>query len=135
MMSTLGGGDRDRGCGGRARCGTRLGAEARGKGDVQELHARQTPGAIRTAGHYTDKDENGIPMEKPTQFEGKTLADVDDSELADIVRERNEAASSARRASAARRPARARCIGTSTTTRRTAARGSSSIRRTERFRR
>ena len=44
-------------------------------------------------GTYTNKDENGIPMERPTQFEGKKLEDVDDSsEFADIVRERNERA-------------------------------------------
>ena len=43
-------------------------------------------------GTYTDKDENGIPMEKPNQFQGKGLADVDDSELADIVRERQQRA-------------------------------------------
>src|SRR5436190_16343591 len=46
-------------------------------------------------GTYTDKDENGIPMEKPTQFQGKTLAEVDDSELADIVRERQQRAATA----------------------------------------
>src|ERR1700740_3128528 len=43
-------------------------------------------------GTYTDKDENGIPMEKPNQFQGKTLAEVDDSELAAIVRERHRRA-------------------------------------------
>jgi len=43
-------------------------------------------------GTYTDKDENGIPMEKPTQFQGKSLDDVDDSELADIVKERQQRA-------------------------------------------
>jgi hypothetical protein len=43
-------------------------------------------------GTYTDKDENGIPMEKPSQFQGKSLAEVDDSELADIVKERQERA-------------------------------------------
>src|SRR5438105_4660226 len=43
-------------------------------------------------GTYTDKDENGIPMEKPSQFAGKSLQDVDDSELADIVREQQERA-------------------------------------------
>ena len=43
-------------------------------------------------GTYTDKDENGIPMEKPTEFQGKSLSDVDDSELADIVRERQQRA-------------------------------------------
>jgi hypothetical protein len=39
-------------------------------------------------GTYTDKDENGIPLERPNQFDGKRAEDVDDSELADIVRER-----------------------------------------------
>ena len=42
-------------------------------------------------GIYTNKDENGIPFEKPSQFEGKKLEDVDDSEFAEIVRARNEA--------------------------------------------
>jgi hypothetical protein len=44
------------------------------------------------SGVYTNKDENGIPMEKPSQFEGKNLDDVDDSEFAEIVRARNAAA-------------------------------------------
>jgi hypothetical protein len=43
------------------------------------------------AGIYTNKDENGIPFEKPSQFEGKKIEDVDDSEFAEIVRARNEA--------------------------------------------
>jgi hypothetical protein len=44
-------------------------------------------------GTYTNKDENGIPMERPNQFEGKKLEEVDDSsEFADIVKERNERA-------------------------------------------
>ena len=43
-------------------------------------------------GVYTNKDENGIPMEKPQQFAGKSLQEVDDSELADIVRERQQRA-------------------------------------------
>src|SRR5689334_7055778 len=43
-------------------------------------------------GTYTDKDENGIPMEKPSQFQGKSLDEVDDSELADIVKERQQRA-------------------------------------------
>jgi hypothetical protein len=42
-------------------------------------------------GIYTNKDENGIPIERPSQFEGKKLEDIDDSELADLIRERNEA--------------------------------------------
>jgi hypothetical protein len=39
-------------------------------------------------GTYTDKDENGIPLERPSQFDGKRADEVEDSELADIVRER-----------------------------------------------
>ena len=42
-------------------------------------------------GIYTNKDENGIPFERPSQFDGKKLEDVDDSEFAEIVRERNKA--------------------------------------------
>src|SRR5262249_19041791 len=42
-------------------------------------------------GIYTNKDENGIPFERPSQFEGKKLEDVEDSEFAEIVRERNRA--------------------------------------------
>jgi hypothetical protein len=43
-------------------------------------------------GTYTDKDENGIPLERPSQFDGKRVEDVDDSELADIVKERQQRA-------------------------------------------
>ena len=57
--------------------------------------ARTAWGDPDLQGTYTDKDENGIPMEKPAQFAGKTLEDVDDSELADIVRERQQRAATA----------------------------------------
>jgi hypothetical protein len=43
-------------------------------------------------GVYTNKDESGIPIERPAQFGGKTLDDVDDSEFAEIVKQRNDAA-------------------------------------------
>ena len=44
-------------------------------------------------GTYTNKDENGIPMERPTQFDGKKLEEVDDSsEFAEVVKERNQRA-------------------------------------------
>jgi len=42
-------------------------------------------------GIYTNKDENGIPLERPSQFDGKKLEDIDNDELAELVRERNEA--------------------------------------------
>jgi hypothetical protein len=53
--------------------------------------ARTSWGDPDLAGVYTNKDENGIPVERPSQFEGKKLEDVDDSEFAEIVRARNEA--------------------------------------------
>jgi hypothetical protein len=43
-------------------------------------------------GTYTNKDENGIPMERPGQFAGKAVDDLDDSEFAEIIRERQQRA-------------------------------------------
>jgi len=42
-------------------------------------------------GVYTNKDESGIPFERPVQFEGKKLEDVDDSEFTELLRQRSEA--------------------------------------------
>jgi hypothetical protein len=52
--------------------------------------ARTAWGDPDLAGIYTNKDENGIPVERPSQFDGKKLEDVDDSEFAEVVRARNE---------------------------------------------
>jgi hypothetical protein len=41
-------------------------------------------------GIYSNDDETGTPMERPAQFEGKTLADITPAELEQIVKERNE---------------------------------------------
>ena len=43
-------------------------------------------------GGWTNVSENGIPMEKPNNLAAKQLDEVDDSELADLIRERNERA-------------------------------------------
>ena len=43
-------------------------------------------------GFYTNKDENGIPLERPGEYDEQSLAEVEDSEFADVVRERNERA-------------------------------------------
>jgi len=43
-------------------------------------------------GTYTNKDESGIPFERPSQFAGKTTADVDDAELKELIAERAQAA-------------------------------------------
>jgi len=39
-------------------------------------------------GTYTNKDESGIPFERPNRFAGKTAADVDDEELRELIAER-----------------------------------------------
>jgi hypothetical protein len=44
------------------------------------------------SGVYTNNDESGIPLERPSQFDGKTLDDISDNELAELRRERNQQA-------------------------------------------
>src|SRR5436190_16116102 len=39
-------------------------------------------------GTYTNKDESGIPFERPSRFAGKAAADVDDEELRELIAER-----------------------------------------------
>jgi hypothetical protein len=41
-------------------------------------------------GTYSNDDETGTPMERPKEFEGKTLADITPAELQKIVKDRNE---------------------------------------------
>jgi hypothetical protein len=41
-------------------------------------------------GIYSNDDETGTPMERPAQFEGKTLSDITPEELQTIVKQRNE---------------------------------------------
>jgi hypothetical protein len=41
-------------------------------------------------GVFTNKDENGIPLERPKQFEGKTIAEVKSAEFDEIVRQRQQ---------------------------------------------
>ncbi len=68
-------------------------APAARKGPAKAYTPPRTPwGDPDLQGIYTNKDENGIPMERPSQFEGKRLEDIDESEFAEIVRERNAAA-------------------------------------------
>ena len=84
-------------------------------------------------GGYSNKDENGIPFERPGNLAGKQLGEIDDSELAELAASRDANRLEAARGIGGREPARARSTGTSTTARRTAAPGWSSIRRTARF--
>ena len=43
-------------------------------------------------GGYTNVNENGIPFEKPGNFANRQVEEIDDSELAELQRERNERA-------------------------------------------
>src|SRR5688572_9481689 len=43
-------------------------------------------------GGYSNVNENGIPFEKPGTLANRQVADIDDSELAELNRERNERA-------------------------------------------
>jgi hypothetical protein len=67
--------------------------------------AAHAVGRSRLQGAYTNKDENGIPMERPSQFQGKTIDQVQQSELADIIRQRQQQATEIAPASAAPKPA------------------------------
>ena len=43
-------------------------------------------------GNYTNKYEQGTPFERPNDLEGKTLADISDTELAELIVKRQQAA-------------------------------------------
>ena len=53
-------------------------------------------------GGWTNVNENGMPLQRPDALTGKSIDEVDDSELAELVKARNEAAS--RRRGCHRRP-------------------------------
>jgi len=44
-------------------------------------------------GTFTNKDENGIPLERPSQFEGRKADEIEKAELDQLVKQRNEAGS------------------------------------------
>jgi len=43
-------------------------------------------------GTFTNKDENGIPLERPSQFEGRKVEDVGGAEFDRLVKQRNDSA-------------------------------------------
>jgi hypothetical protein len=43
-------------------------------------------------GNYTNKYEQGTPFERPNELEGRTLADISDKELAELIVKRQQAA-------------------------------------------
>jgi hypothetical protein len=47
-------------------------------------------------GGYSNVNENGIPFEKPDTLGSKQLGEVDDSELAELVKDRNQRAQAKR---------------------------------------
>ena len=54
--------------------------------------ARTAWGDPDLQGIYTNKDESGIPFERPNQFDGKSNAEVDDKELAELIADRAQQA-------------------------------------------
>jgi hypothetical protein len=63
------------------------------KAAAKAYAAPKTPwGDPDLQGIYTNKDESGIPFERPSQFAGKSNADVDDVELRELIEERAKAA-------------------------------------------
>lgn len=62
-----------------------------GAGSPRTWSAPRTPwGHPDLQGTYSNDAETGTPMERPAQFEGKTLADITPEELQRIVKDRNE---------------------------------------------
>jgi hypothetical protein len=74
-------------------------------GAVKTGPAKGSPGALATRkwtpprtpwgdpdlqGVYTNNDESGIPLERPSQFEGKKLEDVSESELEQLRAQRED---------------------------------------------
>jgi len=68
------------------------GAAAREAASTSYVPPRTPWGDPDIQGGYTNVNENGIPLEKPGNVSADQLEDVDDGELADLIRERNERA-------------------------------------------
>ena len=99
--------------------------------------ARRRPRRLRTPwgnpdlqGAFTNSDESLIPMERPDALAGKTLDRHQPRSWHDST---SSATRPASRPTSSDGSSEARCTGSRTTTRRTAAPGSSSIRRTARI--
>jgi len=64
---------------------------AKGKSSAAAFTAPRTPwGDPDLQGTYTNKDESGIPMEKPDGLSTRNNDQLEDSEFAEIVRQRNQ---------------------------------------------
>jgi hypothetical protein len=76
-----------------------LGAQAPAKAPVRDASSSKpyvpakTPwGDPDIQGNYTNKYEQGTPFERPAELEGKTLADIQPKELAEIIQKRQQRA-------------------------------------------
>ena len=66
-------------------------AAARPAASAKPYVAPRTPwGDPDIQGGYSNKDENGIPFERPGALAGKQLEEIDDSELAELSKSRDE---------------------------------------------
>jgi len=66
---------------------------------VRSFSPPRTPwGDPDLQGTYTDKDEAGIPMERPREFEGRRLEDITPAELIALTKARSEQANATARA-------------------------------------
>ena len=76
----------------RGRAGNQTAAKAPAKAVKSYTPPKTAWGDPDLQGNYTNKDESGIPFERPSEFEGKKIDDVADAELAELVKERAAAA-------------------------------------------
>ena len=73
-------------------CAASLSAQSTSPKARPYVPAKTAWGDPDVQGTYTNKDESGIPFERPGQFAGKSNADVDDEELKELIAARAKAA-------------------------------------------
>jgi len=73
-------------------CAASLSAQSTSTKARPYVSAKTPWGDPDVQGTYTNKDESGIPFERPGQFAGKSNADVDDEELKELIAQRAKAA-------------------------------------------
>ena len=75
-----------------AMCAATVSAQSPAKQSKTYTAAKTPWGDPDLQGTYTNKDESGIPFERPSQFDGKAASDVDDAELKELIAERAQQA-------------------------------------------
>ncbi len=75
-----------------ALCAASLAAQSPAQKSRSYVPSKTSWGDPDLQGIYTNKDESGIPFERPGRFAGKTNADVNDDELKELIEERTKAA-------------------------------------------